>query len=398
MRLIFHQYILKSLLALFAVTLAFFSFIFLMTQLLEITNYIVNYAVSPSRVMLLMVYNMPFFLQFIVPMAVMISVLLVFLRMSADNEIIAIKASGVSLFKLLPPVLTFGVIGCLLTAFMGIYALPAGRMATKALLYEMAANHIDIGLKQRQFIHSFRNVLLYVNEIDTTSKSLKDVFIEDRRTADVRTTVVAPRGRMISQPEQAIVLLKLENGTIHQVDVHEGTATAIRFKSYDIRLDTPRPPTKASGGTKDEEEMNLGELYDAIRHPKEKKAQYYITLMEWHKKFSLPVACVLLSFLGVPLGIQVRSSKKTFGVGLGLGYFLLYYLMLSAGWVFGEAGVYPPLIGMWVPNLVTLAMGLFLFHRSLHERPLPWPSLKHTRLFQAFNLRRRSAAYEREVP
>lgn len=398
MRPIFHQYILKSLLVLFTVTLAFFSFIFLMTQLLEITNYIVNYAVSPGRVVLLMVYNMPFFLQFIVPMAVMISVLLVFLRMSADNEIIAIKASGVSLVRLLPPVFIFGVVGCLLTAFMGIYALPSGRRATKELLYEMAVNHLDIGLKQRQFIHTFKNILLYVNEIDTASKSLKDVFIEDRRTADVRTTVVAPRGRMVSRPEQAIVLLKLENGTIHQVDVHEGTATAIQFKSYDIRLDTPPPPIRVSGETKDEEEMNLAELYDAIRHPKDKNAQYYITLMEWHKKFSLPAACVLLSFLGVPLGIQVRSSKKTFGVGLGLGYFLFYYLMLSAGWVFGEAGVYPPLIGMWVPNLVTLALGLVLFHRSLHERPLPWPSLRHTRLYQAFYRGRRPGASEREVP
>ena len=360
MRLILHQYIFKALLVLFIVTIAFFSFIFLMTQLLDITNYIVNYAVGLGRVLRLLAYNMPFFLQFIIPMAVMIAVLLVFLRMSADNEIIALKASGVSLYKLLPPVLVFGFIACLLTAFMGIYALPAGRLATKSLLYDMALNHLDIGLKQRQFIHSFKDVLLYVNEIDTDSKSLKDVFIEDRRTSNVRTTVIAPRGRMFFKPDQALVLLRLENGTIHQVDVQQGTATAIQFASYDIRLDIPKPHRRASGKVKDEEEMNLSELYQAIRHPQKKDDQYYITLMEWHKKFSLPAACVLLAFLGVPLGIQVRSSKKTFGIGLGLGYFLFYYLMLSAGWVFGEAGVYPPLIGMWVPNLVTLVLGLLL--------------------------------------
>ena len=391
------KYTLKDLVLLFTITLLFFSFIFLMTQLLEITNYIVNYAVGLGRVMLLLAYNMPFFLQFIIPMAVMIAVLLVFLRMSADNEVIALKASGVSIVRLLPPVLVFGLTGSLLTAFMGIYALPHGRLATRQLVYEMARNHLDIGLKQRQFLHHFKDILLYVNEVDTATKSLKDVFIEDRRTPNVRTTVLAPRGRMVILPEQALVLLKLADGTIHQVDVLQGTATAIQFESYDIRLDTARSPRSVGGGPKDEEEMNLSELYHAIRSDTDKDAQYYITLMEWHKKFSLPASCVLLAFLGVPLGIQVRSTKKTFGIGLGLGYFLAYYLMLSAGWVFGEAGVYPPLVGMWVPNLVTLVLGLFLFYRCVHEKPLPWPSLRHSRLAAAFRQACRSRACERRT-
>ena len=215
MSLILHRYIFKALLVLSAVTLSFFSFIFLMTQLLEITNYIVNYAVSLRQVSLLLVYNMPFFLQFIIPMASMISVLLVYLRMSADNEIVALKASGVSIHRLVPPVIAFGTIGLALTAFMAIQALPKGRIATKELLYEMAVHHLDIGLKQRQFIHHFKDVLLYVNEVDTASKAMKDVFIEDRRTSDIRTTVVAPKGRMFLKPEQGLVVLRLENGTIH---------------------------------------------------------------------------------------------------------------------------------------------------------------------------------------
>jgi lipopolysaccharide export system permease protein len=190
----------------------------------------------------------------------------------------------------------------------------------------------------------------------------------------MRTTIIAQKGRMVLQPDKHIVLFKLMNGTIHQVDVNQGSANAIKFGVYNLRLDLASKAKLVSHGAKDEEEMNLGELRQYLKNAKNKDAQYYLTLMEWHKKFSLPSACIMLAILGVPLGIQVRVSKRSFGIGLGLGFFLLYYLMLSAGWVFGEAGVYPPVIGMWAPNIVTLVIGLILLNRAAKEKTMPWPS------------------------
>jgi lipopolysaccharide export system permease protein len=72
--------------------------------------------------------------------------------------------------------------------------------------------------------------------------------------------------------------------------------------------------------------------------------------------------------LAVPLGIRSKSSKKSFGIGLGIVFFLIYYLLLSTGWVFGEAGTYPPLIGMWVPNIVMGGIGLILIVNAANER------------------------------
>ena len=285
---------------------------------------------------------MPFFLQFIIPMAVMVSVLLAFLRMSGDNEIVALKASGVSILRLLRPVLLFSFLGCLLTASIAIYALPNGRKASKALLYDIAVAHLDIGLKSRQFIDSFKGVLLYVHHINTADKTLTDIFIEDRRAQNMASTVIAPRGRMLLLPEKRVVVLQLFDGTIHQVDITQATANAIDFEAYNIRLDTSRNIPRAGKGAKDEEEMGLSELKAYIDNAEKKDDQYYITLMEWHKKFSLPAACIMLAILGVPLGIQAKVSKRSFGIGLGLAFFLFYYLLLSLGWVFGEAGVYPP--------------------------------------------------------
>ena len=72
----------------------------------------------------------------------------------------------------------------------------------------------------------------------------------------------------------------------------------------------------------------------------------------------------------MPLGIQSRQAKRSFGVGLGLIFFLFYYLLLSTGFVFGEAGIYPPAIGMWVPNVVLGGMGLYFLVKTANDRPV----------------------------
>lgn len=375
MNSIVQRYILKELFPPFIISLAFFSFIFLMTQIPIITDYVVNYQIGLKTVALLLAYTMPFFLQFVIPMSVMLSVLLTFLRMSGDMEIVALKAGGVSVYWLLPPVLTFGLLGALLTAYMAIFGLPTGRKATKLLLYEVAANNVDLGLKPRQFIDTFKDVVLYIHEIDTASKELKDVFIEDHRSSRMVSTVIAPRGIISMDRSQLVINLRLFQGAIHQVDLGEGRANTLNFETYDIRLDLRRNLAELTQGPEHVEEMSLVRLYETINDKTKTGADHYKPLMEWHKKFSLPVASLALALLAMPLGIRARSSRRAYGVGLGLLFFLLYYIMLSIGWVLGESGAYPPQIGMWVPNVVSVGIGMVLLVRTVNERPIVLPPL-----------------------
>lgn len=372
---IVQRYILKELIAPFVISLAFFSFVFLMTQIPVITDYVVNYQIGIKTVLLLLAYTMPFFLQFVIPMSVMLSVLLTFLRMSGDMEIVALKAGGVSIYRMLPPVLVFGLLGAILTAYMAAYGLPTGRKATKQLLYQVAAAHVDLGLKPRQFIDSFKDVVLYIHEINPATKELKDVFIEDQRNPQLVSTVIAPRGKISVDSAQLVVNLRLWQGGIHQVDLSESRANTLQFETYDIRLDMKRNLAALTQGPEHVEEMSIAQLRQAIHDAAKKDSTYYRPLMELHKKFSLPAACLALSLLAMPLGIRARSSRRAYGVGLGLGFFLFYYILLSIGWVLGEPGTYPPQIGMWVPNAVSLAIGLVLLNRAANERPIVMPPL-----------------------
>ena len=365
---IINRYIFRELIPPFVINLFFLTFIFLMTKILDITNLVVNYKVSLWAVVLMLIYSMPFFLEFVIPMSVMMAVLLTFLRLSSDNEIVALKAGGCHIYRLLPPVFLFAFIGWALTSFMAIYALPWGKLSLKELSFKVISSNIDIGLRERTFSDSFDGVMLYVNKIDLKNKSLMDVFIEDQRTPNLISTVVASKGRLFSNPQDLQYRLRLYNGTINQVDLKSRSAHSINFDTYDINLDIKRIVRSVRGGEKDEEEMSMAELRHYLKKTSLKNDQYYLTLMEFHKKFSIPFACFALGLLAVPLGIQSRSARRSYGVGMGLIFFLSYYILLSAGWVFGEAGVYPPLIGMWVPNVVMGGIGLFLLRQTARER------------------------------
>ncbi|MBT8342510.1 MAG: LptF/LptG family permease, partial [Desulfatitalea sp.] len=270
--------------------------------------------------------------------------------------------------------------------FMAVYGLPEGRKATKLLIYETASSHVDIGLKPRQFIDSFEGVVLYIHEIDPGTRILKNVFIEDRRSPHLTITVVAPQGRLTFDREQLAVNLRLVNGTINQTNLFEKRTSDMQFGTYDIRLDVQKKTTVMGQGPQHVEEMSMARLRETIQTSNQKDKRYYKALLEWHKKFSLPAANLALALLAVPLGIRARSAKRAYGIGLGLLFFLLYYIMLSTGWVLGESGDYPPAIGMWVPNLVSIAIGVVLMVRTVKEKSLLLPA--PPKWFRRLQLRR----------
>jgi len=354
----------------FVINLMFFTFVFLMVEMLKVTNMVVNYSVGVFTVLIMLAYSTPYFLTYIIPMSIMVAILLTFLRLSGDNEIVALKTSGMSIYGLLPPAMFFCLLGCLLTLFMTLYGMPWGRLSFKEMTYKVVSSNLEIGLKDRTFNDSFEDVVLYVNKIDPKSKELQDIFIEDKRTQNIVSTVVAPRGKLFSEPDEYVYRLLLYNGVIYQVDVKNRSTNYIDFETYEVRLDIKQAASRLKQETKHRKEMNLVELRNYLNNSTRRDNKYYNALMELHKKFSIPIACFALGLLAVPLGIQSGPTKKSFGLVLGMIFFLIYYLLLTAGLVLGETGACPPVIGMWVPNIVLGGLGYYLLVQTANERKI----------------------------
>jgi len=369
------RYLFREMIPPFLISLILFTFIFLMAEILDITNLIVKYGVSFSSVLLMLICSIPSFLIFVVPMSIMMGVLLAFLRLSGDNEIVALKACGFSIYRFLPPVFVFCLIGCLVTGFVCIYGSPRGRLLFKALLVETVKSNVDIGLRERTFNDSFKGVMLYVGKIETQDKTLIDVFIEDQQTRGTLSTIIAPKGKLFSDPETLTFRLTLYNGIINKVDQNDNTIHSVSFDTYDFNLEVAKVLSAGRYGRKGRKEMSLAELRQDLKRTTKQDAKYYLLSMEYHKKFSFPFACLVLGLMAVPLGIQSRSAKRSFGMVLGLFFFLIYYILLSAGWILGEAGICPPVVGMWFPNVVLGAVGLYLLILSAKERSLKAISL-----------------------
>jgi len=367
---IINRYIFREMIPPFVVSVLVLIFIFLMTRILDITNLIVNQRVSLLSVLLLFVYSMPYFLIFVIPMSIMLAVLLTFLRLSSDNEIVALKAGGYSTYGLLPPIFLFCLLGFLMTSFISIYGLPWGRLSFKALAFEVAKSNIDLALKERTFNDSFKGVTLYVNKIDKRDRTLTDVFLQDARSSDRVSTVVASKGHYYGNQERLTFQLRLYNGVINQVNLNEKSWHSIDFETYDFNFDLTQAISSSKDRPKDEEEMTLSELRQSLKKATVKDDQYYLTLMEYHKKLSIPFACFVLGLTAVPLGIQSKGAKRSFGIVLGLLVFLVYYVILSAGLVFGEAGICLPIIGMWMPNMVVGVLAAYLMFITVNERPI----------------------------
>lgn len=364
-----NKFIFKEMIPPFFIGLFFFAFVFTMTSILQFTQYIVNYDISVWIFILMLIFSLPSYLIFVVPMSVMISVLFTFLRMSNDNEIVALKAGGYSIFRLLPPVMLFCFFGFLFTVVLTVYGLPWGSSSLKSLTTSVAVSNPKIGFKERTFIDSFEGFVLHFDKMDFKRDQMEGIYIEDRRSEDAVTIVVAPTGKIVKGLNETTFYLRLLNGTINRASLEKRSVHSISFDTYDLRLEINKPDTSGKH-LKRAGEMYLDELRRYINEATVKDKRYTRALMEFYRKLSIPVACFALGFLAMPLGIQIKSVKKSSGVGFALVFFLLYYILLSIGWGFSGSGYYPPAVGMWVPDIVIGAIGCYFFFRVANDRPL----------------------------
>jgi lipopolysaccharide export system permease protein len=370
-----HRYIFREFFPPFGISLCFLTFVFLMTRIPEIMNLVVNYNADMLAVIMMIVFTLPRFMEFTIPMSVMVAVLLTFMRMSGENEMTAMKGAGLSLYRLLPPVLIFCLLGTGLTLFVTVFAVPWGKLSIKEKTLDMARSSMDLAIEERQFNSRLEGIMIYVSHVDMKTKDLTDVFIEDRSVKGMTRISIAPKGRLIHSPDKDVYTIRLFNGMINQVDIKEKTVSNIRFGHYDINIDLADiQQKKGTAVQKDLDEYNIRELVSFIRTRAGDKSRMSEARMVLHEKFSVPFACLFLGLLAFPLGVQSLEAGRSSGLGFGVFFLLVYYIFLAAGWSAGETGRFPPVLGMWLPNLVMGGAAIYLLKRNADENPVKMPA------------------------
>lgn len=372
MPLLLYTYIATEILAPFFASFLIINAILFLGRLVPLLGVILDFGVGTGDFLRLCAYMLPKLMMFSIPMASMAAVIIAIGRMANDNEIMALKATGTGLLRLLPPVMTIALSTSLLTYFSAITLIPQGTIAMKTLFLQMAKEKIDKGIKPGQFSEGLSNVVLYIDGIDPETRQWRGVYVSDMRHGDAPLTVIAKTGTLSAQPEEMLITLTLNNGTLHRAS--EDITQTIRFDRYQINLPI-KAPTEIAGTSITEAGKNglsQKQLLEQAASHGPKSPIGLSMLIEYHTRMALPVGGFILTVLGLPLAMLARPGRRPLGVPLGLLCFVIYYVLFTAGRANAENGVLSAVDGIWLADFLLAVFTIMITRQVASETTPPW--------------------------
>jgi lipopolysaccharide export system permease protein len=360
-------YLLREITVPFLLGMAAFTSVLLMGRILKLADLVVAKGVPLADILRMVFYLVPSFCLVTIPMAFLLALLLAFGRLSADSEITAMKACGVSLYGLLPPVLSFALAAYLATTFITIYALPWGNTSFKKLLFDIIESRITLSLKEKVFNDEFPGLVIYTDHYDPEKHTMEGVLIHDERDLRESSTIFAGQGVIVADPALKVLRLELRKGSIHRTLDKTGYRL-VEFQNYSLTVNLGQAPREM---VRNELDMTFTELRKGITSGRLDAKMVREMRLEFHRRFSLPFACFVFALVGVPLGIQNQRTGKAAGFSLSIGVILIYYIILSAGKTLGERGLAHPAVAVWAPNLILFLLGAYLFRKTAAEQRIP---------------------------
>ncbi len=341
-----------------------------MGKLLRMRDLFVVQGLSSLDLLQLFVYLSPFFLLLLLPVACMLCVFLTFLRMSTDREIIALRASGISLYRLLPGPVLFLLVCTAANLVIAFHGLSWGMDNFRSTVLEMARTKSELVLQPGVFNQDFPGLTIYARNVDRSTGTIEAVMVQDATTPEVTATIVSPEGRLVTDQETGSIVFSLRDGRIYRQAGEE--AEILSFSRYRLTLDLSRLVEGFDLGEKRPREMSWDELGRLQRDPdlaQERGADFARTVqMERVKRVVLSVACLVLGLFAIPLASIFQGLRQHYGLILAMGCFMLYYSLLSVGLNLGEVGTVPPIIGLWTPNLVFLLLTALLMPYAVRQK------------------------------
>jgi LPS export ABC transporter permease LptG/LPS export ABC transporter permease LptF len=327
-------------------------------------------AASFGTVALLFVLAIPPVLPMTIPFGVLVGILIGLGRMAADGEIIAMRANGVSSRRLVPPVLAFAFLGMCLAGYASLRLTPLAMRTSTEIVNELARTELSAEIQPRVFDEDFPDVILYAGEVQRGERVLwRPVFLADvsppgKRANGMKEETVGPlvtvarQAIAVSEPQQRRMVLTMRDAYTYRMG-KDGAANDSFAPLSTQGLEAAPPKEQALRSSA----MNTRALmaYKAGPDLVENK-------IELHRRFALPVACLMLALVGIPLGTATRKGGRSAGyVNAVVLAFFCYWLSSMAFVSYAKQGKLPVPVAIWLPDAAFFAAGVILIARM--ERP-----------------------------
>lgn len=378
---IISRYVVREVLPPFGLTLLVFTFLMLLPPIMNQAEELIRIGVDARQVAEMLLLLVPQSLGITIPMALLVGVLMGLGRLSGDRETVAMQACGISLFRILTPLLVLATATAAINCHLLLSVVPDANQRFREILLRVQANRAEGEVKPRVFyVGDFPDVVLYVQEVPGTGEGWSDVFLADVQRPDQPDVYIAERGRVGVDRERRTVAIVLENGERHRVDPSVPSAYEVHsFRELRIQLDA-ESLFPAGGPDRGLRELAIPELNRQAAAMRAAGVSPHAPIMEVHKKFSIPVAGFVFVLLGTVFGVSNRTDGRLASFALGIAFIFAYYVLMYQSEALAKGQRVPAHLAMWLPNIVLGLAGMVLIRRRARgvERgiSLPWTRLR----------------------
>ncbi|MCH8953895.1 LptF/LptG family permease [candidate division KSB1 bacterium] len=434
------KYLVKEHIGPFCFALLVINSIFILNLIFRELGKFMSKGLSLGTILEFIFLNLAWMIALSVPCAVLTATIMAFGRLSAENEITAIKAGGISLYQILPATLivSLGVAGALI--WFNNEVLPDFNHRTKLLMLDIARKKPLLNLEAGVIYTDIPNYNILgptIKEINSTTY-IENITIDDQTTSNIIKTIIAKVGEITFSEETGLVEITLLDGELQEIDINNPESfKKVEFTKHVIKIPmTEMLLMRSQSEYRGDREKSSAALMEGVyknrqrilerrqklnetvnqqlskyiySNSKEEKTLDLLILdhqrlnrkiktdlnlinsytksidrdlVEVHKKYSIPAVCIVFVLVGSPLGILARKQGWAAAAGLSIGFFLLYWAFLIGGESLADRQKISPFWGMWSPNILVGGLGIFLVLRTVRDTAtFRWP--------QVFSLRRR---------
>jgi LPS export ABC transporter permease LptF/LPS export ABC transporter permease LptG len=374
-----------------------FIFVLFLQKAGQLFSILVNATARPETVGYLFLLLLPATMPLTIPLGVLVGTLIALSRMSGDGEIIALRASGVPARRLTLPVALFGLLATAATAWCSLSLAPWSNAEMVRVINDMGAAQLTAEIQPRVFEESFPNTVLYVGDvIPGQPVRWRNVFMADLTPPDERKSGAPQRGEgprvtiaasalAVADSERNRLQLSLERGASYEAAPDPKDYYKVTFPAMEQVLEARE---------RSERKAKLFSATPTLELVPEAANSVEATI-ELHQRLALPLACLLLALVGIPLGVSSRKGGKSGAFVITVVFAFLYYMALISLIGLAREGRLKPALAVWLPNAFFAVTAAFLLLRL--ERPAR-PTIA-TRLADAFAFHwRRLIDFVRNVP
>lgn len=366
---ILRNYILKEFILIFIFSFLIINIFFLGGNLYQISDMIIRRGVPLFSALRLFYFIAPRIAEYTLPLAFLFAVLLAMGRLIADNELIAIQSSGISIIKIFSLFLIVSFVFSLSLLFLKSRVFPDIHFGYRTQLRSIYSQNIPALIEPGVFLDEFQNYILYVS--DKENQNLKNVYIYKTDPEENITEITfAKTGRFIVDGNN--LKIKLEEG--FRDITTSGTETSpyrLNFDRFFMTLPIQQEEAKVS---RTYQNMHLEQLRNQINTFQEKTVAGIEPkiptrfLTEFHRRISFSFAPLAFVILGFGISMTIKHREKSINFLIAAFTAGIYYLFFLLGETLAEYRFLPPFLAMWLPNIIIALIGIFLFYKYAYSR------------------------------